>query len=140
MQTIRTKKVNSFLKEEISKLILNNKIKDPRIDGLITITDVEVSKDMQYAKVFISCIGSEEKRVSIISGLNHATGFIQKEIGKNMHTRYTPRLTFYYDNSLERGFRITKKINEIGICHEEHKKTEAEISHKAHKEHRGKHT
>jgi ribosome-binding factor A len=124
MQTIRTKKVNSFLKEEISKLILNNKIKDPRVDRLITITDVEVSKDLQYAKVFVSYIGSEEKKASIISGLNHAAGFIQKVIGKNMHTRYTPRLTFYYDNSLERGFRITKKINEIGIYHEAHEEHE----------------
>ncbi len=113
MSTIRIKKVRSFLKEEISKLILNNKIKDPRIDRLVTITDVEVSKDLQYAKVFVSYIGSEERRAAITSGLNHAAGFIQKEIGKNMHTRYTPRLTFYYDNSLERGFRITKKINEI---------------------------
>jgi ribosome-binding factor A len=126
MQTIRIKKVNSFLKEEISRLIINNKIKDPRIDKLITITDVEVSKDLQYAKVFVSYFGSEERRAAIILGLNHAAGFIQKEIGKNLHTRYTPKLTFYYDNSLERGFLITKKIKEIGILDEAHEAREEE--------------
>jgi ribosome-binding factor A len=113
MQAIRLKKIESFLKEEISKLILNNRIKDPRVDKLVTITDVEVSRDLQHAKVFVSYIGSREKIDSVTAGLNHAAGFMQKEIGKNMHTRYTPRLTFHYDDSLERGYRITKKIEEL---------------------------
>ncbi len=113
MQAIRLKKVGSFLKEEISRLILNNRIKDPRVDKLVTVTDVEVSRDMQYAKVFVSYIGSQEKIKSVTDGLNHAAGFMQKEIGKIMHTRYTPRLSFHYDDSLERGYRIIKKIEEL---------------------------
>jgi ribosome-binding factor A len=113
MQEIRLKKIGSLLKEEISKLIINNKIKDPRVDKLVSITDTLVSKDVQYAKIFVTYPGSKERITEIIAGLNHAAGFIQKEIGKIMNTRYTPKLTFIYDDSLERGFRITKKIKEI---------------------------
>jgi ribosome-binding factor A len=113
MQTVRLKKISSFLKEEISKLILNNRIKDPRVDTLVTVTDIEVARDLKYAKVYISYVGSKERIDSIIIGLNHAAGFIQKEIGKVLHTRYTPRLSFFYDDSLERGYRITKKIEEL---------------------------
>ena len=111
MSTIRLKKVESLLKERISDLIIKNTIKDPRIDKLLSITDVTVSKDINYAKIYVSYYGDKAKE--IITALNHAAGFIQKKIGKNLRLKATPKLTFLYDESIARGFRITHILKEI---------------------------
>ena len=112
MGGVRQKKVESLLKEKISNIILQNKLSDPRLEGFIGITDVSVSKDTKYAKIYISCYGPTPSS-QIIAILNHASGYIQGLIAKSIKLRFTPKLTFIEDQSLERGFNITQKIKEL---------------------------
>jgi ribosome-binding factor A len=112
MDKQRMKRVASLLRDELSSLILNE-VKDPRIDSLLSVTDLEVAKDLSVAKVYISYYGTKEKCLEIIATLNHAAGFFQKEISKRVRLRVTPRFAFFHDVSIERGFRITETLKKI---------------------------
>lgn len=114
MAEVRLRKVESLLKEEISGLIGRGVIKDPRLAPMTTITDVEVSRDLHSAKVYVSFYGDTEIRAQSVEALNHATGFIHTKLKKNIRLRLIPRLTFLADDSIERGIRLTNKIRDIG--------------------------
>lgn len=103
--TRRTDRVNDLLREEISDL-LRRELKDPRIGGLVTITEVDVSPDLRRAKVFVSVMGSEEERASTLRALAAAAHFLQRELRRRLTIRRTPELVFLADDSLERGARI----------------------------------
>lgn len=113
MSEIRLRKVESLLKEQIGCLLLKNEIKDPRVNSLINVTHITISKDLKFAKVYISFFGEREKLVAAVEALNHAAGFIQGLLGKRVRLRFTPKLTFILDESIEKGFRITQKLKEI---------------------------
>ena len=113
MGDIRIKRVESLLKEKISEMILKNELKDPRLDNLITITRLQVTKDYKSAKVYISYFGDKEKHSIIVQVLNNAAGFIQSIIGKRIKLRNTPKLKFYEDHSIEKGFEITQKLKDL---------------------------
>ena len=113
MSEIRLRKVESLLKEEISSMISKKVIKDPRIDPLVAITSLIVSKDLKYSKVYVSFYGEKEVREQCVRALNHASGFIQRSLGKRLHLKTIPKLTFYQDDSIEQGFRITQGIKEL---------------------------
>ncbi|MBN2351178.1 MAG: 30S ribosome-binding factor RbfA [Spirochaetales bacterium] len=112
MDARRIQRVASLLRDELAELVLHE-VKDPRIDTLLSITDVEVARDASFAKVFVSYYGDAAKREEIIAALNHAAGFLQKEIAKRVKLRSTPRLAFYHDVSIERGFRVTEVLKKI---------------------------
>jgi ribosome-binding factor A len=111
MSEVRLRKVESLLKHEISDLLAKSVVKDPRIHPMTAVTDV--SRDLHYAKVYVSFFGEEAERRGSAGALNHAAGFIQRELGKRLRLRFIPKLTFYPDNSIERGVRVTQKIREI---------------------------
>jgi ribosome-binding factor A len=113
MAEVRLKKVESLLKEEISSLISRRVIKDPRLASMTTITDVEVSRDLHYAKVFVSLFGDKEARTRSVEALNHASGFIHAVLKKSIRLRFIPRFTFVADDSIERGVRLTNKIRNL---------------------------
>lgn len=107
---------NSRLSEEIKKTISNviqNELKDPRIPMLTSVTNVDVTKDLKYAKVFISVYGNDEQKAKCIEGLKSSAGFIRKEIGSSIKMRHIPELVFELDNSIEYGLHISKILNEI---------------------------
>jgi ribosome-binding factor A len=112
MTELRLLRAEKVIKEELSKLIFQDKIKDPRINKLIFISHIKVAQDMGYAKVFVSGYCSENQITKTIEALNHAAGFIQRIIGKKLGTRLTPKLNFSYDTSLKEGFEINKLIEE----------------------------
>ncbi len=112
MDKRRLKRVASLLRDELTSLILDG-VKDPRIDSLVSVTEVEVARDASFARVFVSYYGDKEKRDAIIEALNHAAGYFQKEISKRVRLRSTPRLLFVPDESIERGFRITEVLKKI---------------------------
>jgi phosphoesterase RecJ-like protein len=87
-------------------------LKDPRI-GMVTVTGVRVSPDLGDAIVFVSVLGSERKREATMAGLTSAHGVLQSRIGQQLSLRRTPRLTFAYDDSVERGVRMTKLIDDL---------------------------
>jgi len=108
----RIKRVNSLIRQEISEL-LQRQVKDPRLGGFITVTEVSTSADLKYAKVFVSHIGTEEERQQALSGLAAAAGFIRGELGKRLGLRSVPELRFEWDDSIERGTRLLKLIDEV---------------------------
>ncbi len=111
--TLRNERVRKALMREISD-ILFREIKNPHITGIVSITDVEVSHDNSYAKVFYSVMADdEEKKQQTVEALKDVTPKIRYEVGKRIRLRKTPELNFILDESLERGFRITKLIDKI---------------------------
>lgn len=99
------------MKKEISD-ILHSEIKDPRV-GFVTITMVDVTPDLRYAKVYASVMGNEDQKKATGEVLNRAAGYIRSEVGRRIRLRYTPELTFQLDNSIERGARLIKLMEEV---------------------------
>jgi ribosome-binding factor A len=87
-------------------------LKDPRI-GLVTVTGVVVSPDLGEARIFVSVLGSDKKRKATLIGLESARGVLQAKINRELSLRRTPTLTFAYDDSVERGVRMTKLIDDL---------------------------
>src|SRR5699024_4220461 len=104
MSNIRANRVAEQIKIAISDII-NNKIKDPRI-GFLTITDVEVTEDLQQAKVFFSVLGVEEEREENLLGLSKANGFIRSEIDQRIRLRKVQEIIFEYDVAYEYEYHI----------------------------------
>jgi ribosome-binding factor A len=111
MPNVRLKRVESLLREEISSLILRNEIKDPRVDSMVSISGVSVSKDLEYAKVRVSGFKESDELEAAVEGLNHAAGFIQSRLGRKLRFKNTPRLTFVPDHSIEEGFEVNRSID-----------------------------
>src|SRR5699024_12398097 len=91
---------------------LTVKLKDPRV-GFVTVTDVEVTGELQEAKVYISVLGDEEKKEETLLGLAKAKGFIRSEIGKRIRLRKTPEISFEYDEALEYGNQIETILKDL---------------------------
>jgi ribosome-binding factor A len=107
----RANRVGEQMKKELSDII-GRKIKDPRI-GFVTVTDVEVTGDLQQAKVFISVLGDEEQRENTLKGLAKAKGFIRSEIGSRIRLRKTPEIIFEWDESIDYGHRIDTLLHQV---------------------------
>ncbi|WP_425060904.1 Ribosome-binding factor A [Sporomusa carbonis] len=111
MGQLRVEKVQEFIKQEISQIILTE-LKDPRI-GFVTVTRVEVTGDLRSAKIYISLMGSDEQKAATWAGLTHSLGYMRTEIGKRIRMRFTPELTLHLDESLEYSARIQELITKI---------------------------
>jgi ribosome-binding factor A len=107
----RTDRISEEVKKEVSTIILNE-LKDPRLPKMISVTAAEVTRDLRYAKIFISVLGDESDKKNAIEGLKSAAGYIRREIGQRLKLRYTPEMLFELDNSIERGVYLNKLINE----------------------------
>lgn len=106
----RQRRVAEQVRRELSELV-QREIKDPRV-GLVTISDVEVSGDFAHAKVYISTLGHHEGLDETLEALNHAAGFLRRELGRRMRIRTVPALRFLYDESFDRGARLSHLIDE----------------------------
>lgn len=111
MSNLRANRVAEEIKKELGD-ILTVKLKDPRV-GFVTVTDVEVTGDLQQAKIFISVLGDDEKKNETLLGLAKAKGFIRTEIGKRIRLRKTPEISFEYDEALEYGNRIETILRDL---------------------------
>jgi ribosome-binding factor A len=110
--TRRVERVNHLIRQEISQL-LQRQVKDPRLDGFVTITEVSTSADLRSAKVFVSCIGSEEKKEETLRVLTAASGFFRGELAKRLRLRRVPEIDFQWDDSMERGAHILELIDRV---------------------------
>ena len=109
----RVSRVAELMKREVSQMLLSG-IKDDRVGtGMVSVTDVDVSGDLQHAKVFVSIYGSEEARAETMAGLKSATGFVRSELGQRVRLRRTPEVIFVEDRSIERGTRVLSLINQL---------------------------
>lgn len=113
----RVNRVAEQMKKELGEIILQ-KVKDPRI-GFVTVTDVEVTGDLQNATIFISVLGRDSEKEATLKGLNKAKGFIRTEIGKRMRLRVTPEIEFEFDESIAYGNRIQTLLTQVNNESEE---------------------
>lgn len=111
MQGKRINRVGHLIQMELSRLIVT-KIKDPRL-GFVTVTHVTIAPDMKDAFVFYSVLGDEKAKADSKIALDHAKGFLQREIGIHLKLRYTPKLDFRLDDSLEKGFEIDRILRDL---------------------------
>ncbi len=107
----RIEKVNQTIKKEISGIV-HQELRDPRL-GFVTITHVEVSRDLQHAKVFFSVLGSGTNVEDTQKGLDSAKGYIRRLVGQRVRLRYIPELNFIFDNSVEVGFHMDETFKRL---------------------------
>lgn len=110
--TRRTERVNALLRQEISELLLRE-AKDPRLTGMVTITEVDISADLRTAKVHVSVLGEEKEKQEALHGLAAAAGFLRREMAHRLTLRYIPELTFHLDNSIEQGVHLLQLIRQV---------------------------
>ena len=108
----RLERVNHLIRDEISQY-LRRDVNDPRIVGLVSITEVETTADLSHAKVFVSVLGEPEQQRLTIATLNGAAGFIRSQLAARFTARTAPRLDFRLDDSIERGDRILRLMREV---------------------------
>jgi len=108
----RIQRVNNLLRHEISEL-LQRQVKDPRLGTFIIVTEVSTSTDLKYAKIFVSCIASEEEKQETLSVLAAASGFFRRELAKRLDLPRIPELNFQWDDSIERGDHLLQLIDKV---------------------------
>lgn len=108
MSTARSARIADQIQRSLAELI-RVEVRDPRV-GLVTLTGVELSRDQSHAKVFFTSLGADG--ASALEGLQHASGFLRSELARELTTRKVPELHFAYDESVERGVRLTRLIDE----------------------------
>ncbi len=107
----RTDRIASELKRSIEQVIRED-VHDPRTDCMFSITHVDVTRDLRYAKVYVS-VYEEDKREGMMKALKGAGGFIRHQVGAGLNLRYTPELLFNLDTSIEYGVHIAKVLHDV---------------------------
>ncbi len=110
---VRLKRIQALIQEEIGTMIVMGIVKDPRVSSMVSVTSVSVSKDINYAKIYISSYEKDAAVEKTVEALNHAAGFIQKRLAKRLKTRNTPKLSFFADHSIENGIKMMSLIEEL---------------------------
>ncbi|MEO1147227.1 MAG: 30S ribosome-binding factor RbfA [Cyanobacteria bacterium J06638_22] len=124
----RVARVAELIKREVSQMLLSG-IKDDRVQtGMVSITDVEVSGDLQHAKIFVSIYGTDEARSETMAGLQSATRFVRRELGQRVRLRRTPEVLFLEDRSIERGTRVLSLINQLSETRKQQPEEDAAIA------------
>ena len=109
----RSDRIGQQIKRELSEIIQRNQIKDDRLSGLISITDVIVTGDLRSVKVYFSVFGEESQKVGTLAALDHARGFLRGELCRRLGIKFAPELTFQLDDSMERAQRVTDLLDKI---------------------------
>jgi ribosome-binding factor A len=109
----RVSRVAALIQQEVSLMVLHD-IKDDRVGaGMVSVTDVDVSGDLQHAKIYVSIYGTEEARAETMAGLKSATGYVRRELGRRVRLRRTPEVVFIEDRGIERGDRMLALLNQL---------------------------
>ena len=106
----RIGRINEEIQRELATLIRN--VKDPRVTGMISITGVETTPDLRYAKVYVSMLDKSDTK-EVIKGLKSAAGYLRRELGHALSLRYTPELSFVADDSMAKGAHILELIEKL---------------------------
>ncbi len=109
---IRPEKVAHLMRREVAD-ILERKMRDPRISTTVTVTDVEITQDLSFARIYVTVLGDESIRKSVLDALQHAAGFVRHELGDRLDLREVPEIRFQYDTSLDQGARVDELLRKI---------------------------
>jgi ribosome-binding factor A len=112
MSKIRPERVAHLMQREIAD-ILQNRMRDPRVGAMVSVTDVELAQDLSFARVFVSILASGAERERTLATLNGAGGFIRHELAPRMGLREMPELRFQLDDSIERGARVDELLRRL---------------------------
>ncbi len=118
MDNKRLNRISEEVRKVISELIYNG-LKDPRVNPMTSVTKVEVTRDLRFAKVYISVLGSKEEKDETLRGLESAKGYIRKEIGSRIDLRYVPEPIFTLDESIEQAIYMSKLIDKVNKVDED---------------------
>ena len=110
MASNRIGRINEEIQRELSSLIRT--VKDPRVHGLVSITAVDTTPDLRYAKIFVSVLDKSDVK-EVVKGLRSAGGSLRRELGRSLQLRYTPELTFVADDSIAEGAHILELIEKL---------------------------
>jgi ribosome-binding factor A len=108
----RSERVAEGIRPELATFLAED-AKDPRIVGLVTVTGVDVTRDLRHAKVFVSIMGSDVERQATLEGLQSAAGHLRSRIGRALRLRVAPEITFRYDESIARAAKIEALLAEL---------------------------
>ncbi|MBQ6361413.1 MAG: 30S ribosome-binding factor RbfA [Lachnospiraceae bacterium] len=123
--SIKNTRINSEVQRALSTII-REEVKDPRVDPLLSVTDVVVAPDLKTAKAYISVLGDAEKLSATIEGLKKAEGYIRSCLAKSVNLRNTPQITFIPDTSIAYGVAMTKRIDEVAAAIPDRPKEDAD--------------
>ncbi len=113
MGSDRLRRVDEAVRQVLSDAVTQD-LKDPRI-GFVTVTAVRTSPDLRHARVFVSVLGEQPERQATLAGLRSAHGFLQRRVAAELRLKHTPTLAFEYDDSIDRGMRVSELIDrELG--------------------------
>lgn len=113
MASDRLRRVDEAVRQVLSDAVATD-LKDPRV-GFVTVTGVKTSPDLRQARVYVSVLGDDEAREASLDGLRSAHGFLQRRVASELRMKHTPTLDFVYDDSVERGMRLSELIDrEVG--------------------------
>ena len=107
----RVERIQEEYKRELSSIIRT--VKDPRLSSMASVVSATVTKDLKYAKVYISVLGTQEEKYGTMQALKSATGYIKREIGNRLNLRCVPHPTFVLDTSIDYGMHINELLNKI---------------------------
>ena len=108
----RSDRVSEAIREEVATFLAEG-VKDPRVQGLVTVTGVDVTRDLRQARVFVSILGTEEQKSSTMEGLSSLAGHLRSRIGRSMRLRVAPQIEFLLDPSIARAARIESLLSEL---------------------------
>ena len=112
MASNRIGRINEEIQRELASLIPN--VKDPRVSGLISVTTVDTTPDLRYAKIYISVLDKSDC-AQVLKGLKSASGYLRRELGHALQLRYTPELTFVRDDSIDQGAHILDMLRNPNV-------------------------
>ncbi len=119
MGEFRLVRLGEQIRDEISKMIMQGYVKDPRVSTFLTINRVEVTRDLGFAKVYVSSFMKDSSIEKGVKGLQSAAGFIQTNLSKKLSLRQFPRLTFVVDTSIRDGMNMVQTLTELEKTHED---------------------
>ncbi len=111
MSGTQLQRKNEAIKKALSDAIAE--MKDPRVQGIVSVTHVSVTRDLKYCTVYISVLGSDEQQRSTMAAIKNAAAFLRRELASRVDLRYTPELVLHLDDSISVGARITGILNEL---------------------------
>ena len=122
MASNRINRINEEIQKELSSLMRG--LKDPRVQGgMVTITHVDTTSDLRYARIFVSVLDKSQEK-GVIRGLKSAAGYLRRELGASLRLRYTPELQFIADDSIEYGAHILELLREANVVKPENSENE----------------